>query len=170
MYSYTKPNKKRFFQEDTRLWLIFLSAITSLFIIFSLFITIEGYSYKRKSKLYKEENLQLTKDNKELNKKIKFILKQKEIYTNIALNNSMLKDSVKNVLNLIPDPITLNKVIIKDKSLELYGVTPTKDVFNILLLPALQSIFTSTNVEFYLMKNGWYNFYSKNEINNETEN
>ena len=167
MYSFSTPRKKNFFKEDTKLWLIFLMAITFLFSAFSLFIWLQSYSYTKNIAFYNKEIKKFDKEIKSIQIKKEFILKQKSVFSEIDLSNSMLKDSVKNLLDLIPDPITLNKIVINKNSLEIYGITPTKEVYNVLLLPPLKSIFTSTTTNFYMMDNGWYKFYSKNELKNE---
>jgi dipeptide/tripeptide permease len=167
MYSFTKPKTKPLFSEDTKLWLIFINAVTGLMIGFSLFLLIETYIKKENIKNLQS---QIIKNNKNINiftKKIEFINKEKTLYTNITVNNQLLKDGVKNLLDLIPDPITLTNIKIEKNSLIIYGITPTKDVYNILLLPPLKSIFTQTLTNFYQMDNGWYRFESINTLKEE---
>ena len=162
MYSFTKANKKNIFAEDTILWLIFIGAISSMMIFFSLFLVTKSYLYKKDIKNFKQ---QITQNNKQINdfsKKIEFIKKEKILYTKISVNNELLKDGVKNLLDLIPDPITLTNIKIEKNSLYIYGITPRQDVYNILLLPPLKSIFTDTKTNFYQMDNGWYSFESIN--------
>jgi Tfp pilus assembly protein PilN len=167
MYSFIKPKIKPFFSEDTRLWLIFISAVTALMIGFSLFLLIESYINQKNSQKLKSQIIENSKTIKEFEKKIEFINKEKTLYTNITVNNQLLKDGVKNLLNLIPDPITLTNIKIEKNSLIIYGITPTKDVYNILLLPPLKSIFTQTSTNFYQMDNGWYRFESINTLKEE---
>jgi len=167
MYSFTKPNKKPLFAEDTKLWLIFISAVSGLMIFFSLFLLTKSYFYRQDIKDYK---MQITKNNKEiidLTNKINFIKEEKILYTKIDVNNELLKDGVKNLLDLIPDPITLTNIKIEKNSLYIYGITPSKEVYNILLLPPLKSIFNYTKTNFYQMDNGWYRFESINTLKEE---
>jgi hypothetical protein len=167
MYSFTQARKKSFFQEDTKLWIIFLTAITFLFSAFSLFIWLQSYNYTKDIDYYNKEIKNFEQNIKSLTQKKAFMIEQKILYSEIELSNSMLKDSISNILDLVPDPITLNKIEIDKNSLEIFGITPTKEVYNILLLPPLKSIFSSTTTNFYLMYNGWYQFNSKNELKNE---
>ena len=167
MYSFTRANKKSFFAEDTKLWLIFISAVSTLMILFALFLFVESLFYKSD---IKDLKLQITQNNKkivEFTKKIDFINQEKQLYTKVSVNNELLKDGVKNLLDLIPDPITLTNIKIEKKSLYIYGVTPTKEVYNVLLLPPLKSIFTTTITNFYQMDNGWYRFESINILKEE---
>jgi len=167
MYSFTKPKPKPFFAEDTKLWLIFIGSVSFLMIFFSLFLLTKGYLYEKDIVTF---NQQIIKDNKEYTKflrQIDFINKEKMLYTKISVNNELLKDGVKNLLDLIPDPITLTNIKIEKNSLYIYGITPSKNVYNILLLPPLKSIFTQTTTNFYQMDNGWYRFESINILKEE---
>jgi len=164
MYSFTKPKHKPLFAEDTRLWLIFISSVVGLMVSFSIFLFVKSYFYNVDIEKFHQEiknnNMQIAM----LNRKIIFINKEKTIYTQIEVDNELLRDGVRNLLDLIPDPITLTNIKIEKNSLYLYGVTPTKEVYNILLLPSLKSIFTNTTTHFYQMENGWYNFESINQL------
>ena len=162
MYSFTRANKKSLFAEDTKLWLIFISAVSGLMIFFSLFLLTKVYFYQKDIESFKSQIAQNTKQIIDFSKKIEFIKKEKQLATEVEVNNELLKDGVKNLLDLIPDPITLTNIKIEKNSLYIYGITPTKDVYNVLLLPPLKSIFTETKTNFYQMDNGWYRFESIN--------
>jgi len=162
MYSFTKARKKPLFAEDTKLWLIFIGAVSGLMIFFSLFLLTKIYFYQKDIKNFKSQIVQNRKQIIDFTHKIAFIKKEKQLVTEIEVNNELLKDGVKNLLDLIPDPITLTNIKIEKNYLYIYGVTPTKDVYNVLLLPPLKSIFTQTKTNFYQMDNGWYRFESIN--------
>jgi len=162
MYSFTKANKKPIFAEDTKLWLLFIGSVSFLMIFFSLFLLTKSYFYKKDIIEAKKEIVQNNKSYKDFSQKIDFINKEKMLYTQITVNNELLKNGVKNLLDLIPDPITLTDLKVEKNSLYIYGITPSKEVYNILLLPPLKSIFTQTTTNFYQMDNGWYRFESIN--------
>jgi cell division protein FtsL len=167
MYSFTKARKKTLFAEDTKLWLIFISAVSALMIFFSLFLLTKIYLYKKDINDFTTEIIKDNKQIKDFKQKIAFIKKEKVIVTQIDVNNELLKDGVKNLLDLIPDPITLTHIKIEKNSLYIYGITPSKEVYNLLLLPPLKSIFTQTITNFYQMDNGWYRFESINTLKEE---
>jgi hypothetical protein len=167
MYSFTKPKIKPIFAEDTKLWLLFISAVSVLMIFFSLFLAFEAYKNQKETKNLKNQIIKNNQIIKKFNKKINFINKEKTLYTNIMVNNQLLKDGVKNLLDLIPDPITVTNVQIKKDSLIIYGITPTKDVYNLLLIPPLKAIFNQIHTNFYQMDNGWYRFKSINSLKEE---
>lgn len=95
------------------------------------------------------------------------ILSQKELVEDIYASNEILKASMKNLFDLVPDQITLSKVIMEKNSLILYGTTPSKDTYNFLLASPLRSIFNTSNTVFYLNELGWYRFVSTNKIANQ---
>lgn len=170
MYSFTKPKKKRVFKEDTKLWIIFFVISMFLYISFAVFLLIKAYFYKKDYNNFNQNIIILNKKISLLNSKKEIINLQQNLYEDIIIKNSLIKESVKNLLDLIPDPITLNKFLLKQNSLIIYGITPTKDVYNLLMLPPLESIFSKTQTIFYQMPNGWYKFKSINTLKADNEN
>jgi hypothetical protein len=167
MYSFTKPKPKPLFKEDTKLWLIFIFISFSLYLLFALFLGIKVYLFKKDIKNYQNQILTLNKQLKDIENQKNFILKEKTLYEDIMVKNTLLKQSIKNLLDLIPDPITLNSCTFDKNKLIIYGITPSKDIYNLLMLPPLESIFTQTHTYFYLMPNGWYRFKSENYLKSE---
>jgi len=170
MYSFTKPKPKPYFKEDTRLWLIFYAISIFLYVSFSLFLLLKAYLFNRDINYFNKEIKSLNKKIDILKKEKENITIQKNLYQEILTKNSLIKQNVKNLLDLIPDPITLNKFLLSKNKLILYGITPTKDVYNLLLLPPLESIFEETKTYFYELPNGWYKFKSINTLKSEDEN
>ena len=162
MYSFTSAKPKKLLAEDTKLWLIFIGAVSFLMISFSLFLLIKSLLFQKDIKDFNHQITQNKQQIADYTNKVNFINKEKNLYTKINVNNTLLKDGVKNLLDLIPDPITLTNVKIEKNSLYLYGITPSKEVYNVLLLPPLKSIFNQTKTHFYQMDNGWYRFESIN--------
>ena len=164
MYSFIQPKPKPLFKEDTKLWLIFIGFSLILFILFALFLEIKTYFYKKDINSFNKEIMHLQKEILKIDKEKQFIYKQKSLYEEIMVKNSLMKDSIKNLLDLVPDPITLNSVFFEKNKLIIYGITPTKELYNMLMLPPLESIFTHSTTYFYQMKNGWYKFKSENYL------
>jgi len=146
------------------MWVIFITLMSLFMIIFNFYIVIEMSSFK-------SGVVDLTKEREMLEQKIDeddatigLILRQKALSEEIFSNNTLLKESMKNLFDLVPDQITLKKVQMERNSLILYGISPTQDTFNFLLAAPLKSIFHTSNTTFYLTKEGWYNFVSINKI------
>ncbi|QCT95283.1 hypothetical protein FE773_08780 [Caminibacter mediatlanticus TB-2] len=170
VYSFIKPKKKPLFKEDTKLWLIFIIASLFLYIIFAIFLLFKAYLFNKDSKELITQIDSLKQKITQIKAQKEFIYKQKVIYENIITKNDLVKQEIKNLLDLIPDPITLEKFYIDNNKLIIYGITPTKDIYNLLMLPPLQSIFEKTQTYFYELPNGWYRFKSENFIKSEDEN
>jgi len=170
VYSFVKPKKKPLLKEDTKLWLIFITISFILYISFGLFLEIKSYLFKKETKELYNQTLTLKHKIIELNKQKEFIYTQKALYEDIMIKNQLVKQQIQNLLDLIPDPITLEKFYIDHNKLIIYGITPTKDVYNLLMLPPLESIFEQTITYFYELPNGWYKFKSENFIKSEDEN
>jgi hypothetical protein len=79
----------------------------------------------------------------------------------------VLKDSIANLFDLVPERITLSRAELLQNGLILYGVTPNKDVYNFMLQAPLRSIFQKTYTSFYPSENGWLHFVSTNYINED---
>lgn len=162
--SFIAPRKKHFFSMFTKIWLIFIALVIVLLSIFNVFVLFKTLEYKSSVVNLESQRKSLASTIEETDKKIRFIVRQKAIAEEIYANNIILKDSMKNLFDLVPDQITLNKVLMKKYSLIIYGVTPTKDTFNSLLAAPLKSIFHTSKTVFYLTQDGWYNFVSTNKI------
>jgi hypothetical protein len=93
----------------------------------------------------------------------KQILLSEKIFT----KNSVLKESINNLFDLVPSRITLSEAKIMENALILYGITPNKDVYNFMLQAPLRSIFHRTYSSFYPAENGWLRFVSTNYIDKE---
>ena len=129
--------------------------------------------FEEKSNVIEKNINFLSNEQKELSQKIvttdEILAKlavQIESANDIFTSNSILKQSLHNLFDLVPDSITLEEVFMDKNSLIIRGITPTKDVFNQLLASPLRSIFTTSNTSFYQSKNGWYGFISTNKIDN----
>jgi hypothetical protein len=170
MYSFTKPKKKPIFKEDTKLWLVFIVVSLFLYAAFGAFLLIKSYFFYKDTQKYINQTAKLKKEITKLQKEKNFIYKEKAVYENIMIKNDLVKQQIKNLLDLIPDPITLQKFYINNNELIIYGITPTKDVYNLLMLPPLESVFNKTITTFYQLPNGWYRFKSENFLKGNDEN
>lgn len=148
----------------TKIWMVFIFAVAFILAFFSAFIVYKSSDYKQDAIILESERAQLEKNIDDADHRIGFILRQKAIAEEIYANNLVLKDSMKNLFDLVPDQITLHRVMMDKDSLVIYGTTPTKDTYNFLLAAPLKSIFHASETMFYLTPEGWYNFVSTNKI------
>ncbi|PLY13806.1 hypothetical protein CVO_01625 [Sulfurimonas sp. CVO] len=166
-YSYIKPRKKTIFTKDVQIISIFFGV--TLFMLFATYAFLLFHDYR-----YEKEKVEIKKEKDayhayilKMDKKIEAVEKQNLLAEKIATKNSVLKESIHNLFDLVPDRITLSEAKIMEKGLILYGVTPNKDVYNFMLQAPLSSIFHRTHSTFYPADNGWLRFVSKNYIDEE---
>ncbi len=162
--SFIVPRKKHFVSLFSKLWISFIALMALFMFIFNGYIAIEIQSFKEGIVNLTQERESLEHKIDEDDEAIGLILRQKALAEEIFSNNTLLKESMKNLFDLVPDQITLKKVEMDRNSLVLYGVTPTQDAFNFLLAAPLKSIFHTSRTTFYLTPQGWYNFVSTNKI------
>lgn len=167
MYSFIKPRRKTVLTEELKLVLFFFGVTLFLLLgsygilayksssFYNLIITTEQTTEETKVAIASME------DEIEL---INFeVAKAEQLHT----SNVVLRDSIKNLFDLIPDRIVLTRAELGKKSLILYGITPNKEVYDFMLLAPLRSIFHQTYSSFYPAGEGWYRFVSKNYLDEE---
>ncbi|MFG5086297.1 hypothetical protein O8I31_00525 [Campylobacter lari] len=170
-YSLIKPKIKPVFNLFTRIWIYFtIISITLIFIVFILIVFKNYYAIIQLDNK-KEELAQIVVQinaNKlkyqELvrqNDKVELILGNLEQEQENGKNKILLK-SIQNLFTLVPKDISLDEVIMEDKSLVLRGITPTKEMFALLLEAPLRSIFLNSQTSYHQLENGWYRFVSVN--------
>jgi len=163
-YSFIEPRPKPLLSAFSKIWIVFILFVSTLLIAFGIFLLVKINSYKNSASMTKKNRIELEHKITQRDSYMEYLLRQKSLGEEIYTRNTLLKDSMKNLFDLVPDKITLDRVIIKKDSLIIYGMAPTKDTFNFLLSAPLKSIFSTSNTMFYLTKNGWYNFVSTNKI------
>lgn len=163
-YSYIKPRKKTVFTKDIQLIFTFFGV--TLFMLFSTyaFLLFKDYRFMHEMQDITKQKIQLRTDITKMNVQITVIEKQSLFAEKIFTKNSVLKESINNLFDLVPSRITLSEAKIMQDGLILYGVTPNKDVYNFMLQAPLRSIFHRTYSSFYPAKNGWLRFVSTNYI------
>jgi hypothetical protein len=162
MNSFISAKPKHLFGIDTKLWIIFCTTLVILFLFLDLIIMIQSGVYRDRITHYKDETKLLQTQSNTIQREINFVQKQEKLGNDAKNRNILIRDSLKNLFDLIPDQITLSKTHIDAKSIVLYGLTPSKDVYNFMLRPPLESIFNESNVVFYALGNGWFRFVSTN--------
>jgi len=166
-YSFIKPRPKSLISPEFKLLFFFFSiTIAMLFMSYSyLKVKTIMYDTSIEERLAKGENLRSNIIN--MHEEIAFIEIEQQHSEDIYTSNAVLKESIHNLFDLVPEKITLSQALLKENELELYGVTPSKEVYEFLLLAPLRSIFHRSYTSYYPMPNGWYSFVSKNYLDRE---
>jgi hypothetical protein len=162
-YSFIHPKPKPSLDSDTKILLIFLIITIVLTVGFTIFIVLKKSNFIDDADLMRKDIAKFQKETHIYFNEIKRIEFLVQKFESIQTHNTLLKESIQNLFDLVPDQITLTKAVLKKNGLKLYGVTPSKDVYNYLLQAPLKSVFHRNVTTFYPMKNGWYRFVSINE-------
>lgn len=164
--SLIKPEPRPIFSIFSKIWLILIGFLIVILTAINLFIIYKNYSLKNQTQDMAKMQISLGEETIKIDEISGILTKQIEIASGINASNAILKQSLHNLFDLVPDSITLEEVLMDRTSLIIRGVTPTKDVFNQLLASPLKSIFNTSNTSFYQIKNGWYGFVSTNKMDN----
>ena len=165
--SFIRPRDKRIVSPEFKLLIFFFSITIVMLVSAYSFLKIKTIMYE--SNIYELQAKSETLKNNivDMHEEIAFIEIQKQHAEGIYTANTVLKESIHNLFDLVPQKITLSQADLKEDELVLYGVTPSKEVYEFLLLAPLRSIFHRSYTSYYAMDNGWYSFVSKNYLDRE---
>lgn len=165
--SFIKPRRKSILKRDTKFWLLFITISTT--ILMSLYGAL-GYEISTTKdntqkatmdrKFLSAEAVRLKSNHDRLKEELAFAIE-------IKTSNTLLKDNIANIFAIIPDQVTLTKIEVSQNCLVLYGETPSKELYNLHLTPALKSIFTTSDTAFSKNPGGGVKFISINKLDNK---
>ena len=165
-FSFIKYEPRKLLSAFSRLWILFICGVITVLLSASLVITYKNYLLGKNTAdlAVQQENLsarilQIDRANELLDERTGYGV---DLYA----SNTILKKSLQNLFELVPNSITIDEIRFDRTSLIIKGVTPSKDVFNQLLASPLKSLFTTSHTSFFRTDNGWFSFVSTNKINN----
>lgn len=164
IYSYIKPRKKSILTPELQLLLMFFTITIFMLCLTYLFLLFKDYRFSQEIADMQNKKTSLQTNIDQMKKSITFIEKENLLSEKIFTQNSVLKDSITNLFDLVPQKITLSEASLLKDGLILYGITPNKDIYNFMLEAPLKSIFHKTYSSFYPLPNGWLRFVSTNYI------
>ena len=164
-YSYIKPRKKSIFSPELQLIFIFFSITLSMLFLTYIFLLFKDYRFEQDRLNILQQRTDLNTSISKMTEQISFIEKENFLAERIYTKNTVLKESVTNLFDLVPQRIILSEAKLLENGLILYGITPSKDVYNFMLQAPLRSIFHKSYSSFYQLENGWLRFVSTNYIN-----
>ena len=162
-YSFIKPQKKPIFSLFSKIWMLFISTVVLLFAAVNLFVELKSGSLRNETQISKQKQDQIKEQIKQTDELTALLKQRRDSAKEILASNAVLKQSVRNLLDLVPSSITLNEIAMDKNSLVVKGTTPSRDVYNMLLATPLKSIFNTSNTSFYQLDSGWLNFISTNK-------
>jgi Tfp pilus assembly protein PilN len=157
-YSLIAARQKQLLDSDTKLWVAFFLLIILLFgaikIALILLIATQevGIASLRNARIQYEAQIE------EVERKAQLTVQDIEIAPRAIAKNKVIKDSLTNLLNLVPDQIYITELEASASTLKIKGYTPSKEVYNYLLKPPLESIFAKTAISFIPTGKGGFAF------------
>ncbi len=164
MHSFIKPRKKRLMDEMSSLWIVFISLMSIGLVGFGVYVNYKSSFYIKMLEENSQKHQVLDKKVKGLKSDIQIFSMQKELSYEVLSSNLLLKNSIKNLFDLVPNEVTLEKVVMEKYALELQGYARSKESYRLLLEPPLKSIFDESLVKFSINKKGFFQFVSHNKI------
>ncbi len=166
-HSYITPRKKSALTTEIQLLLVFFFIALAMLFVTYLFLLFKDYNFVSDMDDMAVTQTELSISIEQMKEQISFVEKENLLAQKIYTKNTVLKDSIANLFDLVPQRITLSEAKLLENGLILYGVTPNKDIYNFMLQAPLRSIFHRTYSSFYPAKNGWLRFVSTNYIDEE---
>lgn len=166
-HSFITPRPKRLISGELKLVMFFFTISIAMLAFTYIFLVYKTYDFvnQRHSLVQKEKSLNHAIEMKQ--SEIKRIEEEVKIAEHITTENTVMKESIRNLFDLVPDGITLSKAELDQKSLVMYGTTPNKETYEYMLQAPLRSIFHRTYTSYYPIENGWYRFISTNYLDDE---
>lgn len=168
-YSYVDTKRKSIFTSEMQLLLLFFTIAVAMLLLTSIFLFFKDFHFKQQQRNLAQKEMQLRAEIENMENKIVYIQEKERQAEKIFTQNSVLKDSITNLFDLIPERITISEAKLLSNGLIFYGITPNKDVYNFMLQAPLRSIFHKTYSSFYPYENGWLRFVSTNYIKEDEE-
>lgn len=166
-HSFIAPRPKRIINGELRLVLFFFIVTILMLVGTYLFLEYKTFQFSHQRKSIAHQEISLKHSIVQMEEQIKTIDAEVKIAEKITTDNTVMKESIRNLFDLVPDEIILDRAELEVSSLILYGTTPNKDTYEYMLHAPLRSIFHRTYTSFYPIENGWYRFVSSNYLDNE---
>lgn len=163
-FSFTSPTHKPIFTPVTKSWMVcfFASFLVILMIVFILSRQTVSMIEQTNFIDVEIDKQGVLKNN--LQSKINYLNTQVDQISNINQENTTLLVGLENLFGLFPEQIAIDSITLDDKSLIIKGITPSKELYLFLLETPLRAIFNESNVDFFVLPSGWYNFVSVSKI------
>lgn len=166
-HSFIAPRPKRIISTELRMVLFFFTVTIGMIVGAYMFLFYKTYDFIQERATIAQKTAALERSTKKIEEQILFIDTEVKVADEVTTGNTVMKESIRNLFDLVPDTITLSKAELDEKSLILYGLSPNKDTYEYMLHAPLRSIFHRTYTSFYPVENGWYRFVSSNYLEDE---
>lgn len=173
-YSFIRPHIKPLISLFTKIWVLFFAVC--LGVIFSIYSFANARVVAMKGQIESKrlEAVALQEGITQNDALFDLLTQRKDLSISITGErgaNEQIEKVVKNLLGFVIDSnsVRLEHLYMDSKSLKLTGITPTREIFYLLIQTPLKSIFDTSEVSFYPLKNGWLKFTNTNTIEENNE-
>ena len=115
-YSFIKPQKKPIFSLFSKIWMLFISTVVLLFAAVNLFVELKSGSLRNETQISKQKQDQIKEQIKQTDELTALLKQRRDSANEILASNAVLKQSVRNLLDLVPSSITLNEIAMDKNS------------------------------------------------------
>lgn len=158
--SFIRPKVKHIFAKITKIWWLYFALTIVILGGFYAFLEYEIGASLTRTEHYRLDQKTLQKHIVDIDEHFERLVYEATLVHQRIDKNNIRRDKLHDLLELIPDKITLHFIEIDDTTLVLKGVTPSKEFFFFALQDPLKANFGRSNVNFYALSNGWYEFIS----------
>lgn len=158
--SFVRPKIKYIIAKVTKIWWFYFLVTAFILVAFYMFLKQEIINSGERTEQYREQQKILRNRIGLTDEYFERLVFEATLVHNRIDRNNVRRDKLADLLHLIPDKITLHSVELNENSLTLKGVTPSKEFFYFALQDPLKANFGRSNVSFYALSNGWYEFIS----------
>ena len=166
-YSFIKPQIKPIVSLFTRIWVLFFTLC--LGVIFSIYSFANARLLVMNAQISakKEEAIALQEGIRQNDGLFDLLTQRKDLSLQIIGergSNAQIEKIIKNLFGFVieSNSIRLEHMYMSEDTLRLKGITPSKEIFALLIQTPLKSIFDECSVSYYPLKNGWFKFTSIN--------
>lgn len=171
-YSFIKPQIKPLISLFTKIWVLFFTVCVG--VIFSIYSFANNRFLVMSAQIAakKEDAIALQEGIRQNDGMFELLTQRKDLSLSILGangTNAQIEKVIKNLFGFVLETgsIRLEHLYMSKDTLELKGITPTKELFALLIQTPLKSIFDESVVSYYPLKNGWFKFTSINKSNRE---
>lgn len=158
--SFIRPKTKHIFAKVTKIWWLYFALTIVILLGFYGFVTREISVSAERAQEYRFNQAILQQNIIDLDEHFERLVFESTLVHQRSDKNDIRRDKLRDLLELVPDKITLRFIEISDTTLVLKGITPSKEFFYFALQDPLKANFGRSNVNFYALSNGWYEFIS----------
>lgn len=173
-YSFVRPRIKPLISLFTKIWVLFFAVCLGVIFTIYSFANARVMSMRAQVENKKLEAVALQEGIAQNDALFELLTQRKDLSLSITGergSNEQIEKVMKNLLGFVIDSnsIRLEHLYMDKKKLELKGITPTREIFSLLIQTPLKSIFDKSEVSFYPLANGWLKFTSINTIEENNE-